>query len=510
MTNPNQSKFKKIQEELARRQHLRFMQYCWPKQDPLVIGLHTRRICERIDKAIKDFENGKSTFLRIKIHQRAGKSDIVSRFLPPRFLALFPDHEIMNVSYSADKAKKFSNQGLKIIRDKKFQELFPKVRLDRSSMSNWSFKTYDSITENYRSRVGQAMAAGLHAGLTGDGYHLGVLDDYCGSRNEAESTTFRENSWNSFTNDFLTRMAPVAITIIVATQWHEDDIHGRIAKRNDPDDPEYDEDFPLFETLSFPASRENAPLDLVDQYPGEYLFLERYTREWYKNQFAQLGNYATSAMMECNPVPRTGGILNTGGIVWHEDPKDFPKDIQYYRVWDYAHTAVKRTGHDPDYTGGTLLGFERGLRNPANNQYMWKIWILDYTQFREGATLRDQRIRGVANKDGRLVKILVETSLDSHDGFAYLANQLGGVYTVLPVNAIGDKMVRCTPIEPIFEACNVHVLKGAWNKVWLTGLQRFDGSGKTHDEMVDNITAGFQHASYRHRAPTKKVTYGRI
>ncbi len=500
-----------IQKQLARKQYLRYMQYCWRKADPLVVGLHTRMICERIDKALEDFRNGKSSYIRIKIHQRAGKSDLVSRHLPSRFIAEFPDCDVMDVSFSKTKAEGFSRSGMRLVESTKFKELYPDVELNRSAAGNWNVATRDEDTNGLTEREGQVLACGLTSGLSGDGAHLAILDDYCGSRADAESPGIRETTWQEFTNSFLSRLAPVHIVIVLATQWHEDDIHGRIDRRNDPEDEEYDEDFPKYEVMSFPARKSEADPEIAKHYPGEYLFLERYSAAWYKGQYAQLGPYASSAMMDCDPVPREGGILKTSGIVYHDNIEDFPQ-IPYFRVWDYAHSAVKRLGKqgkDPDYTGGTWVGYERGKRNPANNLYMWKIWVLDYTQFREQAVKRDNRIRKVADGDGKLTKILVETSLDSKDGYIYLKNQLGGIYSVLPVNPRGDKVVRCTPIEPIFEAGNVHALKGPWNTIWEKGLKKFDGSGKTHDEMVDNLTAGFEYASHYIPQNERSFTYGR-
>lgn len=498
-----------VQLALARKSHLRFMQHCWMKDEPMVVGYHTREITTRIDRAIEDYRNGKSSYIRIKIHQRAGKSDVVSRFLPPHFLAEFPDRSVINASYSAGKAEEFSAGAMRVVRSAKFQELYPNVVLGRKAVGRWNFNTEHPLTHDLEERFGQVLASGLTSGITGEGAALAILDDYCGSRADAESPVFRNKSWEEFTDSFMSRLDPVHIVIVLATQWHVDDIHGRIEEKNDPESENYDPEFPHFEVMSFPARRELAPIEIQDNYPGPYLFMERYSEQWYRGQYAQLGTYSASAMMDCDPVPRDGGILNTAGIVYHDSVEDFPK-LQYCRVWDYAHSAAGRTGADPDYTGGTLLAFERGPRNPATNQTLWNLWILDYVQFREGAVKRDKLIRETADKDGRLVKILVETSLDSKDGFAYLQKQLGGIFNIKPVYPRGDKVQRCTPVEPIFDSGHVHVLRGPWNKIWETGLKKFDGSGRTHDEMVDNITAGFTHHSHIGASTTRKKVYGRV
>ena len=48
------------------------------------------------------------------------------------------------------------------------------------------------------------------------------------------------------------------------------------------------------------------------------------------------------------------------------------------------------------------------------------------------------------------------------------------------------------PLEPIFEAVgHVHVVRGDWNEAWVDELEEFRGDGKTHDDMLDNLSSGY-------------------
>ena len=110
------------QEELdkCRSSHLAFMDYTWlKKNDPFVPGFHTRKICERIDRAFEDFRNGKSTYLKIAVHHRAGKSDILSRYLPPHFLGEFPSSEVLLTTYQAGLTAKFTRFARNVFRNHK-------------------------------------------------------------------------------------------------------------------------------------------------------------------------------------------------------------------------------------------------------------------------------------------------------------------------------------------------------------------------------------------------------
>lgn len=323
------------------------------------------------------------------------------------------------------------------------------------------------------------MATGLQGGLTGNGFALGILDDYCAGRAEAESKVQRNNAWEAFTNDFLTRIAPVGIVIVLATQWHDDDITGRIirAMRDDPD-------FPRFEMMRFPARAKDYSGE--GKYPGEYLFEERYGKDWYLKQYAQLGRYSSAALMDCNPMLRTGGRFSIDNIEWLDAiPSD--KKLRWIRTWDLAHTAKERGGDDPDWTAGTKLAFEKVNGDPVPH-----LWISDVVRTRDEAPERDAKIKAVSRMDGPGVRQCVESSLDAKDAYPYLKRSMPEISWNKVVMGKGDKATRAVPLEPIFEAPgHVHVKRGAWNDEWIDELLRFDGLGKEHDDQVDNLTCGY-------------------
>ncbi len=60
----------------ARVDMLAFMQWCWwmPPTMPLIIGRHTKAVCDRITRAVNDFRQGKSTYLLVAIPFRHGKA----------------------------------------------------------------------------------------------------------------------------------------------------------------------------------------------------------------------------------------------------------------------------------------------------------------------------------------------------------------------------------------------------------------------------------------------------
>ncbi len=500
--NINQREKQYLKRFSARYRHLDFMRYTWTKgpTEPLIIGFHTERICDIIDDAIQKFEDGVSTFISIKVHHRSGKSDIVSRYLPAHFIGLFPDKTVLSVSHSASLATDFSRDGRYLFDSARYKELFPTLRLskDRKAADDWEIEQRGDNT--WRRTAGRVFAKGLRSGLAGQGYHLGILDDYCPDRESAESSTQRQRMWQAFTNDFLTRKAPVSITLLVATQWHPDDVHGRLDAINNPESDDYEEAFPVFEKAHMPARAKD--YDGPGEYRGDHLFSGPHTYrgktyqgrlsdKWYREQYSILGRHA-AALLDGNPISESGDILNTEYINWINDESEFP-DITYARIWDLAHSAKKSTGDDPDYTGGTLLGLQRIGYNSEIKEPIYALWIKHFYYIREKASIRDQHIIRIAKKDPADSLIAIENSLDNMDAVDTLKSKMRGFKTVHPINTgKKDKVRRSVPVQPIFDAGNVNVMRGAWNTEWLKQIAGFDGRGKTHDEAVDNITAGYQ------------------
>ena len=473
----NKEELRKLKAQYS---HLEFIKYCWQKPDEeYQVGRHTRTICHLIDEAIEDFKNGKSTYLVVKVHPRAGKSEILSQNLTAHFIGAFPDKEVMICCYNSTLAEKNSKLARRIIDSPKYQELYPDTEIE-GGVQQW----------NIAGHTAMVTASGLISGITGNGYTLGLLDDYIAGRDNAESQTIRDKIWDEFTSSFLTRRAPVSITIVLATQWHVDDIIGRIEEAMNTESEKYQPDFPKFRIVSFPAINgegevwtektkdEKAHWELQK---WEYLFPERFTPEFYKQQKAALGDYAFSSLYQCKPQVRGGNFFDTSDIKYHNTVDDFPK-TRYYRVWDLAHTAKQLQKSDPDWTSGTLLTYTKidGL---------WHLWIKDVVRIKAKAGERDILIRSATEKDGMNVPVAIENSLDNKDAVSNFQDILKGMRTIRPLNIRIDKIARAGYVEPIFEAGHVHILRGAWNLDWLTEVKNFP-SGK-HDDQVDNFTAGY-------------------
>lgn len=454
-------------KENAKDYHFDFMKYCWVSPSrPLIEGIHTADICNTIDKAIERYRNGVSSRLIIKVPFRHGKSDIVSRYLPPHYLGMFPDNEVMVATYAADLSNTMSRFARSLIERDKYSELYPNIRLDHTSykVTNWKLEGYQGSTH----------WAGVGGPMTGKGYDLGVVDDYLKNRQDAESVVVRDKQWRWFTNVFLTRAAPVSITIILATPWHVDDILGRIAS-----EMKKDPEFPKFEVIRYPA--------FDDKYSQGILFPERFPKKWYTQNRSALGPYGTASLMQCEPQKKEGNTFKVDKIKYI-DASELPEGLTWVRGWDLASTEKELIKDDPDYTAGVLMAVEWEYREEVEEPVP-HVFIKHVKRNQLEAPERNDDITKTSTMDGPEAELAIEIVAGYKDAYVQINRILSGIRTVNGIHATKDKMVRAVPVATAMEAGNVSVVRGEWNHEFVDELAAFPG-GK-HDDMVDAMSAGF-------------------
>jgi phage terminase large subunit-like protein len=432
---------------------LAFIRYVWWMPGPFFEGRHTIAICAALDRAVEKYLAGQSSFLDISVPFRHGKSDIVSRAFPAYFLGRCADQQpdVIMSGYGAELVESFSRDTKRIIQSDAYRRLFPASLLARgaNNLAAWSMA----------GSSGKVTVAGLGGALTGKGGSLLILDDYCKTRAEAVSQRYRDRTWESFRTDFLTRRAPASIVIVCATPWHVDDIRGRMRKAEAEN-----ADFPRFEQLRFPA-RDN---------DGAFLFLERFPESWYREQYATLGKLA-AGLLDCSPTLEGGNRFDTAKVKFHASPEDFPK-VRYIRAWDLASSAKERDKDDPDWTVGELGTVTMENRVPH-------LWIRDVAYIQAEAPRRDALMQATARADGLGVPQYVEAFGGYKDAYTTLKSVLTGISVVMPAHLPGDKSAKLAPLEPIFDAGNVHLLRAPWNEAFLRQFTEFpDGA---HDDFCD-------------------------
>lgn len=273
-----------VQQEIkfraeARAGILRFSQYTYRGYSPA--GWH-----EQLGDALDAVVRGELKRLLVVAPPRHGKSELVSRRLPPFFLGHHPDKEVIATAYGQELVHDFGRDVRTIVSSQEYGRLFPGTRLasDASAVDRW----------RVAGRRGGYMAAGVGGPITGRGADLLIIDDPVKGRAQAESETERDSIWAWYRSVAYTRLAPRAAVILTLTRWHEDDLAGRIlasARSN------------AWTVMHFPALGPDGAALWPERYPA----VSQGDLEGLDAIRETVGAYDWAALFEGNPRPLEGG-----------------------------------------------------------------------------------------------------------------------------------------------------------------------------------------------------------
>lgn len=207
-----------------------------------------------LQSALSRVTTGECKRLMIQMPPRHGKSEMTTIRYPVWRLMRNPEMRIIIGCYNAERAESFSRRARQYARQSQIN-----LKSERKSVTEWETAS-----------DGGVRAAGFGSGVTGYGADLLILDDPIKNREEAESQTFRKRIWNSYKDDFYTRLEPNGAIILIMTRWHNDDLAGKLLD-------EMDKGGEYWEKITLPALAEvNDPLG---RRPGEALCPDRYDIE---------------------------------------------------------------------------------------------------------------------------------------------------------------------------------------------------------------------------------------
>lgn len=157
-----------------------------------------------------------------------------------------------------------------------------------------------------------------------------------------------------------------------------------------------------------------------------------------------------------------------------------PSDgFEWVRYWDRAATEPSEANKDPDYTVGTLMGYNRDAG---------RFVVADVLRIRENPAGVERAIRRTAEQDGKSVAQVGEQEPGaSGKSDANAFTRLLPGFVVDTVKPTGDKVTRAKPFSAQCEAGNVDLVAGAWNNDWLNELAAFPNP-RVHDDQVDSAS----------------------
>ncbi|MCH5213077.1 MAG: terminase family protein, partial [Oscillospiraceae bacterium] len=229
-----------------------------------------------------------------------GKSMTVTETLPSWFVGKYPDKRSIVACYNDDFAGKFGRRNRAKLNE--YGKYIFGIKLSKSS---------DRDIEIADCRGG-IITRGIMAGITGNPGDLIIIDDPVKNRQEADSATYRERVWEEWQNSIKTRTQAGAKIIVIQTRWHEDDLAGRIIKRE-----------PNVTVINIPVEAEGN--DPLGRPVGAALCPEIGKDDEWLRQFKEGysdGSRAWYALYQGHPTAEEGNIIKRE---WWQYYKELPK-----------------------------------------------------------------------------------------------------------------------------------------------------------------------------------------
>jgi predicted phage terminase large subunit-like protein len=442
---------------LARRSLTTYKRFMWRRY------AHAEHL-EQLDRALESVARYAETGgaqgigrLLVMMPPRHGKTLTISRMFPAWYLGRNPDHRVIMASYGSSLAKKNSRFARTQLLMPRYQALFPDTRLDPRSASAEAWDIAD--------REGGLDAMGVGGAVTGKGANVLIWDDPVKNREEAESETIRDKVWDSWADDFYTRLEPGGAVVGVMTRWHMDDWMGRLLKL------EADK----WHILRMPALAE--PDDLLGRAVGTALWPARYPVPVLADIRGVQGEYGFSALYQQTPTPAEGGLFKRASFkLLQRLPGD--DELEYVvRYWDLAMSEKDSA----DYSVGVKLARGHDGRTKvldvARRQLEWG----DVVPFMAETALRDGpgviigfEEKGYMSRAGQ--GLAADTRLHQYGIFGYPKDK--------------DKRTNALPFAARVALEMVDVYDGHWTRDYLDELCSFPFGA--HDDQVDASAGAYE------------------
>ncbi|GLX85080.1 hypothetical protein tloyanaT_13320 [Thalassotalea loyana] len=408
-------------------------------------------------------------FNRVMVFMPPGsaKSTYGTVVFPTWFMGRNPRKNIITTSYASGLAKKFGRKCRTITSSTKYDEIFnAQLKTDNRAVDDWALTNESTF-----------MCGGILSGITGNRADGLVIDDPVKGREDADSPTIREKTWEAYLNDLRTRLKPGGFILIIQTRWHEQDLSGLIL----PDDwdgqsgwVEAKDGEPWYVIcLQAQCEREDDPLG---REIGQWLWTDWFSPEHWERERRVQGSRNWDALYMQRPKPADGALIKRAWPMRYGE-----KPAAFLRVIFSLDTAYKASQvNDPSVL--TVWG-ERD-----DGYYLLHVW-------RERVGLPELK-KALANlylqwkPDGVLIE-------DKASGQSLIQECQAGIEIegwnrklIIPTIAIepeGDKLTRLVAVSPLIEAGLLWLPNIA---SWLTTFESelFGFPLTTHDDQVDSVS----------------------
>jgi predicted phage terminase large subunit-like protein len=423
-----------------------------------------------INNALMRVDAGAIKRLMVFMPPGSAKSTYGTVTFPTWFMGRHRRKNIICTSYGTTLAEKFGRKCRQITRSREFRDIFnAQLNADNRAAADWSLTNESTY-----------MAGGILSGITGNRADGLVIDDPVKGREDADSVTIRDKTWEAYKTDLRTRLKPGGWIVIIQTRWHEDDLSGRILPET------YDgesgwvtaRDGEPWYVISIQAECERQD-DPLGRTPGEWLWTDWFSPEHWERERKIQGERNWSALYQQRPKPAEGSIIKRK---WPRRylPGEVPPDHYIVHSWD---TAIKPNQITNDPSVCTVWAVSRTGYYLLHTYRAW----LAYPDLKRKVAEINQAYAADA--------ILIEDKASGQSLIQDLREN-----TTLPIIAIepeGDKITRMNAVSGLFESGLVYLPSSAQEHAppWLRNYESelFGFPLTTHDDQCDSTSQALRH-----------------
>lgn len=280
------------------------------------LAKHHQLIVDELQKAVEGYKKGFATNLMILMPPGSAKSTYTSKLFPPWFLGQRDNLAILACSHSAELANDFGRAGRNLVETNE-KILGYSLTKDSRAADSWEI-----------SNGGYYRAAGCGAGISGRRADLGLIDDFVGKEEDVNSKLFNDKIWNWYVNDFIPRLKPNAVRILICNHRSEDDLAGRLLANEASR-------WRVIRLRMLIEDEEQSIQDPLGRSVGEWLWPEYFTREMVMER---MSNPSASGIEQQQPSPKEGAHFHKEHLQGYGADllSDLEKSSSIYGASDHA------------------------------------------------------------------------------------------------------------------------------------------------------------------------------
>lgn len=323
----------RLLEEIQHRRAARGSFESWCRLVGRVPMKHHKFIIDKLQEVADSLKKNVARYVIILISPGTAKTTYVSRLFPPWFLGYCSGYSILACSHSADFAKTNGRNARNLV-DLHTNVLGFELKSDTKAADEWE----TTINSRY-------FCAGVGGQISGHRADLGIIDDYLGSQEDADSLPIRNKQWEWFVNDFFPRASGTqeendGSIVIIANRRHEDDLVGRLLKKEDNESPIPPERWEVIRLPFF--AEENDPLGRA---VGEVIWPEKFDRKDVSHpemlskadSVRRLPSRTRAGLWQQSPRPDEGDYFKSEWLIGYKEDELPPLDsLQLYGAADFA------------------------------------------------------------------------------------------------------------------------------------------------------------------------------